>query len=151
MLKELLVTDPSMETISEFQRASFQSQIPPIMTSWSPWAHTLESTLSSESVRDSWSQPPLCPLHWTQLLRVYEPHSPPPHSSWRDWTWSNLISGSEGSWHEVLLQGRNNSADLSVSSPPVMRIAAEMSGYFLFRHEILWILKKFFQEYAQKY
>ena len=42
------------------------------------------------------------------------------------WTWLCLLSGSEGSWHEVLLQGRNTSADLSVSSPPVMRIAAAM-------------------------
>ena len=94
MLKEMLVTAPSLESISEVMDASPD---PPMMTSWSPRAQALEAYLFTESVTGSLVQPPVCLFQWTQLLWVDESLYPPPHSRWLDWTCIYLLSGSEGS------------------------------------------------------
>ena len=130
ILNDVLVTAPSLETVSELSPASLA---PPMMTSWSPWDQALEPYLPSESLRGSIVHPPVCLFHLRQLLRVDE--SNPPQSSWPDWTCPTLLSGSEGSLHEVLVQGRNTSADCSAPNPPVMRMAAEME-IFIFSEYI---------------
>ena len=130
MLNELLVTAPSLETLSELSSAA--SLHPPMMTSWPPRVHKLEPHLSSVSVRGSFSHSPVWTLHLRQLLRVDETY-PPPQRRGPAWTWDSLSSGSEGSWHEVLLQGRNTSADCRAPPPPVMRMAfAEMEIFILY-------------------
>ena len=119
------MTAPSLDSISEV--TSDSSSQPPMMTSWSPRSQLLESNLTSNSVRGSVTQPPSCTLHRTQLLWADEITDPPPQSKGPAWTWAHLSSGSEGSLHEVLLQGRNTSADCAaLNFPPVMRMAAKI-------------------------
>ena len=135
MLNELLVTAPSLETVSEALPASPIQ--PPMMTSWSPRVHRQEPCLTSDSLRGSLVQFP-SRFHLRQLLCSSadvcpdEPN-PPPQRRWPAWTWSSLSSGRGGSWHEVLLQGRNTSADCrqqtplcSAPTPPVIRMATKM-------------------------
>ena len=110
-----------METVSEVHPASSS---PPMMTMVSPWAQLLESPLFAEIVRGRVTQPPCCTFHCTQVLRVDESH--PPHNMLPAWTWYRLSSGSEGSWHEVLLQVRNTSVVCLAPFPPVIRMAAKI-------------------------
>ena len=110
-----------METVSEVHPASSS---PPMMTMVSPWAQLLESPLFAEIVRGRVTQPPCCTFHCTLVL--WADGSCPPHNMLPAWTWKDLFSGSEGSWHEVLLQGRNTSPVCSAPYPPVIRMAAKM-------------------------
>ena len=116
MVNVFLVLFPSLETVSEVSSAYH----PPMMTRLS-WLtlQTLEPNLSSVRVRGSVTQPPCCTLHWRQLLCEYNP----PHRVFPACTWLTVLSGSAGSSHVEFCHGRNISADWSVTSPPVIRMA----------------------------
>ena len=111
---------PSLETVSEFHPFH-----PPMMTMLVLFqAQQLDSTLFSESVKGSLTQPPFCALHFTHHILVGGLN--PPHTMLPDWTCLYLQSGSQGSWHEVLFQGRYTSAVCPAPYPPVIRMATEI-------------------------
>ena len=122
------MTAPSLDTVSEVFPPSVLFQVP-MMTRLLSCCQPLEWLLFSESLTGRVTQLPHCQIHSKQLLSVDE--SFPPQSMLPAWTCFHLSSGSEGSWHEVLLQGRNISADFFAFQPPVIRMAAEID-IFLF-------------------
>ena len=117
------MTAPSLDTVSEVFPPSVLFQVP-MMTRLLSCCQPLEWLLFSESLTGRVTQLPHCQIHSKQLLSVDE--SFPPQSMLPAWTCFHLSSGSEGSWHVVLLPGRNTSADCTAPIPPVIRMAAEM-------------------------
>ena len=116
---------PSLKTISEVSIAA--SSFPPMMTMLLSWLtlKTLDPCLFSVRVRrQRVTQPPCWTLHCMQLLCVDEAY--PPHTMFPACTWLALTSGSGGSSHVEFCHGRNNSADCSAPSPPVIRMASEL-------------------------